>query len=87
MRCGLAMLTCYAQGFALMREASKEYGYNLDLQEIARIWKGGCIIRAKVLDSIQAAFAADPNLVNLLVAAALQPDRPTSLQRLRCARW
>ena len=64
----LATLTCYAQGFALMREASKEYGYNLDLQEIARIWKGGCIIRAKVLDSIQAAFAADKNLVNLLVA-------------------
>jgi 6-phosphogluconate dehydrogenase len=50
-----------------MREASKEYGYNLDLQEIARIWKGGCIIRAKVLDSIQAAFAADQSLVNLLV--------------------
>jgi 6-phosphogluconate dehydrogenase len=64
----LATLTCYAQGFALMREASKEYGYNLDLQEIARIWKGGCIIRAKVLDSIRAAFAADKNLVNLLVA-------------------
>ena len=62
------MLTCYAQGFALMREASKEYGYDLDLQEIARIWKGGCIIRARVLDSIRAAFAADPNLANLLVA-------------------
>jgi 6-phosphogluconate dehydrogenase len=63
----LAMLTCYAQGFALMREASKEYSYGLDLQEIARIWKGGCIIRAKVLDSIQAAFAAETNLANLLV--------------------
>jgi 6-phosphogluconate dehydrogenase len=63
----LAMLTCYAQGFALMREASKEYGYELDLQEIARIWKGGCIIRARVLDSIQAAFAAETNLANLLV--------------------
>ena len=64
----LAVLTCYAQGFALMREASKEYGYNLDFAEIARIWKGGCIIRARVLDSIRAAFAADPGLVNLLVA-------------------
>jgi 6-phosphogluconate dehydrogenase len=64
----LAILTCYAQGFALMREASKEYGYNLDFVEIARIWKGGCIIRARVLDSIRAAFAADPGLVNLLVA-------------------
>jgi 6-phosphogluconate dehydrogenase len=64
----LAILTCYAQGFALMREASKEYGYNLDLREIARIWKGGCIIRARVLDSIRAAFAARPELPNLLVA-------------------
>ena len=64
----LAVLTCYAQGFALMREASREYGYDLDFKEIARIWKGGCIIRARVLDSIQAAFAADLNLANLLVA-------------------
>ncbi len=64
----LAIVTCYAQGFALMREASKEYGYNLALKEIARIWKGGCIIRAKVLDSIRGAFAANPDLPNLLVA-------------------
>ena len=64
----LAILTCYAQGFALMREASKEYAYNLDFVEIARIWKGGCIIRARVLDSIRAAFAADRALVNLMVA-------------------
>jgi 6-phosphogluconate dehydrogenase len=63
----LAILTCYAQGFALMREASKEYGYHLDFKEIARIWKGGCIIRARVLDPIRAAFASDPNLANLLV--------------------
>jgi 6-phosphogluconate dehydrogenase len=63
----LAILTCYAQGFALMREASKEYGYNLDFKEIARIWKGGCIIRARVLDSIRAAFAAKPDLPNLLM--------------------
>jgi 6-phosphogluconate dehydrogenase len=64
----LAALTCYAQGFALMREASKEYGYHLDFKEIARIWKGGCIIRARVLDPIRAAFAAAPDLPNLLVA-------------------
>jgi 6-phosphogluconate dehydrogenase len=51
-----------------MREASKEYGYHLDFAEIARIWKGGCIIRARVLDAIRAAFAADPALPNLLVA-------------------
>ncbi len=68
----LSILTCYAQGFSLMREASREYGYSLDFVEIARIWKGGCIIRARVLDSIRAAFAADRELPNLLLA---QPFR------------
>ena len=64
----LAVITCYAQGFALMREASKEYKYNLHFSEIARSWKGGCIIRAKLLDPIKKAFEANPELVNLLVA-------------------
>ena len=66
----LAIVTCYAQGFALMREASKEYGYDLHFSEIARTWKGGCIIRAKLLEPIKQAFAANPGLVNLLVAPA-----------------
>jgi len=64
----LSILTCYAQGFALMREASKEYSYSLDFEEIARIWKGGCIIRARVLDAMRTAFRANPALPNLLVA-------------------
>jgi 6-phosphogluconate dehydrogenase len=63
----LAILTCYAQGFALMREASKEYGYNLHFSEIARTWKGGCIIRARLLDGIKNAFAKNADLANLLV--------------------
>jgi 6-phosphogluconate dehydrogenase len=63
----LAIITSYAQGFALMREASKEYKYNLHFSEIARSWKGGCIIRAALLDPIKKAFAASPALVNLLV--------------------
>jgi 6-phosphogluconate dehydrogenase len=66
----LAMITCYAQGFALMREASREYGYHLDFVEIARIWKGGCIIRSRMLDTIRAAFVEKPELPNLLVAPA-----------------
>ena len=69
----LAVITCYAQGFALMREASKEYGYNLDFAEIARIWKGGCIIRAKVLDTIRTAFEANRELANLMVDPRLSP--------------
>ena len=63
----LAIITSYAQGFALMREASKEYSFNLDFAEIARSWKGGCIVRAKLLDPIMQAFRARPDLPNLLV--------------------
>ena len=69
----LAALTCYAQGFALMREASREYGYHLRFAELARIWKGGCIIRAKLLDTIKQAFQARPELVNLLVDERFSP--------------
>lgn len=58
----------YAQGMALLGAASKEYGYNLDLGEMARIWKGGCIIRAGFLDKIKLAYQHDANLANLLLA-------------------
>jgi len=52
----------------MLSEASKEYDYGLRLPEIARIWKGGCIIRSKLLDPIAEAYRADPALANLLVA-------------------
>lgn len=58
----------YAQGMALMSAASKEFNFNLNLSEISRIWKGGCIIRAGFLDKIKSAFADDPALANLLLA-------------------
>ncbi len=58
----------YAQGFSLLRAASKEYGYDLNYGEIARIWRGGCIIRAAFLNDITAAFRAQPDLPNLLMA-------------------
>ena len=61
------MIISYAQAMALLRAASHDYGYDLNLSEIARIWKGGCIIRAKLLDAIQAAFRGSPDLVSLLV--------------------
>jgi 6-phosphogluconate dehydrogenase len=57
----------YAQGFVLMQKASKQFGWGLRLGEIARIWKGGCIIRAQFLDKIKAAYARHPELPNLLV--------------------
>ena len=57
----------YAQGFQLMREAQKEYHWKLNFGEIAQIWRGGCIIRAAFLQKITNAYAADPNLANLLL--------------------
>lgn len=58
----------YAQGMALLSKASEELNYQLSLSEIARIWKGGCIIRAGFLDKIKTAFNDNPKLSNLLLA-------------------
>ncbi|MCX4242019.1 NADP-dependent phosphogluconate dehydrogenase [Paraliomyxa miuraensis] len=57
-----AKLMSYAQGFDLLRTASKDRGYETDLAEVARIWKAGCIIRARFLDRVHAAYRADPEL-------------------------
>ncbi len=62
-----SMIITYAQGMALLHTASKGYGYHLNLEDVARIWRGGCIIRAAVLEDIQAAFHAYPDLPNLLI--------------------
>jgi 6-phosphogluconate dehydrogenase len=62
-----AKVCSYAQGMHQLRLASQEYGYNLDLGGIARIWKGGCIIRAALLDKIRAAYARRSDLPNLLM--------------------
>jgi 6-phosphogluconate dehydrogenase len=67
-----SFIASFAQGFSLLKAGSKEYRYALPLDEIARIWKGGCIIRAKLLDRIQAAFAAEPSLDNLMVDSGLE---------------
>ena len=56
----------YAQGLGLLAKASSTYNWALRLGEIARIWKGGCIIRAAFLGRIQAAFGRENNLENLL---------------------
>ena len=57
----------YAQGFQLMREAQNEYGWKLNFGEIAQIWRGGCIIRARFLQKITEAYARDGDLANLLL--------------------
>jgi len=70
---GAATVCAYAQGLALLRAASVEYEWNVDLREIARIWKGGCIIRARLLDPIMQAFERDSELPNLLLDADIRP--------------
>ncbi|HRU06951.1 MAG TPA: NADP-dependent phosphogluconate dehydrogenase [Candidatus Brocadiia bacterium] len=57
----------YAQGFALMKEASNEYKWKLDFGEIAMIWRGGCIIRAQFLERIRDAFSKRRKPLNLLL--------------------
>ncbi|HGY55012.1 MAG TPA: decarboxylating NADP(+)-dependent phosphogluconate dehydrogenase [Caldithrix abyssi] len=57
----------YAQGFQLMRAADAEYGWQLQYGNIALLWRAGCIIRARFLDNIKAAFDKNPRLPNLLL--------------------
>jgi len=61
------MVITYAQGLAVLSGASEAYGYHLDLEAVARIWRGGCIIRAALLEDIRAAFRARRDLPNLLL--------------------
>lgn len=62
-----SMITTYAQGMALLLTASKEYEYGLKPENIAKIWRGGCIIRASLLEDIRSAFFQQPDLSNLLL--------------------
>jgi 6-phosphogluconate dehydrogenase len=66
-----ARVCSYAQGMALIAAGSAKYGWNVNLAEMARIWKGGCIIRARLLDPVRQAFTANPALANLLVDPAI----------------
>jgi 6-phosphogluconate dehydrogenase len=80
-----AKICSYAQGFTMLEAASKEYEYGLNFGEIARIWKGGCIIRAVFLDRIRTAFERNPGLPNLLVDpdfAREIKDRHEALRRV-----
>jgi 6-phosphogluconate dehydrogenase len=60
-------LVSYAQGFNVLQQASKEFGWNLNLASIARMWRGGCIIRSSFLDNIAKAFEEENELSNLLL--------------------
>jgi 6-phosphogluconate dehydrogenase len=65
-------VVAYAQGFEQMQAAADAYGWDVELGGLATIWRGGCIIRARFLDRIREAYAADPGLGNLLFAGYFQ---------------
>lgn len=67
-----SMISAYAQGLHLLVQASKEYKYELKLNEIAKIWRGGCIIRAKFLEDIYQAYDKNNSLEHLFGDASIQ---------------
>jgi 6-phosphogluconate dehydrogenase len=78
-----AVILTYTQGLDVLRHASKAHGYGLNLEEVARIWRGGCIIRAALLDDIRAAFRAQPDLANLVLDPRLAERLKARQQDLR----
>ena len=62
-----SMITAYAQGMSLLQHASEELKYNLKLADVAAIWRGGCIIRAGLLENIRSAYAGEPKLANIMM--------------------
>ncbi len=67
-----AMASAYAQGMHMLTSASQQYEYGLNLAEIAKIWRGGCIIRATFLEDIYQAYKKQPDLAHLYADEAIQ---------------
>jgi 6-phosphogluconate dehydrogenase len=68
-----ARVATYAQGMRLIQAASREYGWNVSLAELARIWRAGCILRARLLTPLRQAYERAPDLPNLMLADQLAP--------------
>lgn len=79
----ISLIIVYAQGITLLKVASEKYDYKLDLESVAKIWRGGCIIRAQLLDDICAAFHQNKSLTNLLLDPNLSQKINTCDESLR----
>jgi 6-phosphogluconate dehydrogenase len=77
------MLLTYAQGMTLLRVASQHYRYGLGLEKVARIWRGGCIIRSVLLEKIVAAYQASPEIATLLLDPNIARDLSALQESLR----
>ena len=78
-----SMIITFAQGMAMLDSASREYHYNFKLKDIAKIWRGGCIIRASLLEEIAEAFENNPNIPNLLLDSAISKEVLKRLENIR----
>jgi 6-phosphogluconate dehydrogenase len=78
-----AIIVAYAQGLALLVVASKEYDYKLNMEDVAKIWRGGCIIRSALLEDFMQAFRADNNLSNILLDKNIAGKVNNSLGSMR----
>lgn len=76
-------ITVYAQGMALLRTASEKYSYGLQPASIAKIWRGGCIIRAALLEDIHAAYVKEPGLLNLMLDDEFSANLNSSQKQIR----
>ena len=82
-----SVVCAYAQGLNLIRAASQEYSWGVDLREAARIWTGGCIIRAKLLGDLMRAYGKNPDLPSLFLDDGLNRELEGAQPGWRGCRW
>ena len=78
-----AKISAYAQGFDILSAANKEFNWDMNLADIAKIWRAGCIIRARFLDEVADAFTTETKLVNLIMAPHFSSILKDSIPSLR----
>lgn len=78
-----SMVSAYAQGMHMLYQANIEFKYDLNLDLIAKIWRGGCIIRSEFLEAIYAAYKKDPELKHLFLDAAIHNNLTKSIPGIR----
>jgi len=76
-------ILAYAQGFVQLKSASEAYGYDLDMEVIAKIWRGGCIIRSGMLEDFRKVFDAEPTIDNILMSDVLVDQVKKQLPQLK----
>jgi len=79
----LGVIIAYAEGMKLLQRASREYAYGLKLDEVARIWEDGCIIRSALLKPIQQAYKKEPELRNLIISQEFRGVFAKRISQLR----